>query len=438
MNTAVIRREIVDVRSRRARGFVVAGLFWAALVATTHLWGTALVTEDSGIKLHAPPLFGHFDPRFGLKIVPAAVVALIVVGFGPLLTKRLPWRGLLLVCASTAAVWAVALAYVNGIDALSAPLERSTEYLSVVPQVSSVGAFVAGYIAELPGYPIHVKGHPPGAIVLLTWLERIGLGGSAWAAALVIAAGASTVPAVLIALRTISSEERARRSALFLVLAPAALWIATSMDALFAGVSAGAVALVVVALTRSGTSGDVWAAAGGLLGGCALLLSYGAAPLVAIPAAVGLARRRLRPLVIAAVAAGVLLVASAAWGFSWPQGLLATENLYRAGVASDRPYAFFVVANLAAFGLAVGPATAAGLTRVFSDRGRLLVLGALTAVIAADLSGLSKGEVERIWLPFAPWMLLAAGELPESSTRAWLALQALIALGIAVFVRTPW
>jgi hypothetical protein len=32
----------------------------------------------------------------------------------------------------------------------------------------------------------------------------------------------------------------------------------------------------------------------------------------------------------------------------------------------------------------------------------LLVGAALTAVLLADVSGLSKAEVERIWLPFAP------------------------------------
>ena len=427
-----------DAPIPRTRGIVVAGVSWVALVVIAHLWGTALVRADPSIKLHAPPLFGHFDSRLGLKTVPAVMVALMVVVLGPLATRRLSWWGLVLVSTSSAVAWAVALAYVNGIDALTAPLERSTEYLSVVPQVSSVSDFVADYVDRLRSYPIHVKGHPPGAVVVLTWLERIGLGGSTWAAALVIAAGACSVPAALSALRNLSSEERARRSAPFLVLAPAALWIATSMDALFAGVSAVAVALVVVALTRSGLRSDLPAAAGGLLGGCALLLTYGAAPLAVIVAAVAVARRRVRPVAIAAAATIAVLAAAAAWGFSWPQGLQATGNLYRAGVASDRPYAFFVVSNLAAFALVVGPAATAGLTRLFSDRGRVLVLGALVALIAADLSGLSKGEVERIWLPFAPWVLLAAGALPERSTRAWLAVQALIALGIAVFVRTPW
>ena len=40
------------------------------------------------------------------------------------------------------------------------------------------------------------------------------------------------------------------------------------------------------------------------------------------------------------------------------------------------------------------------------DRGAwLLVGGALAALALADVTGLSKGEVERIWLPFMPWIV---------------------------------
>ena len=36
--------------------------------------------------------------------------------------------------------------------------------------------------------------------------------------------------------------------------------------------------------------------------------------------------------------------------------------------------------------------------------GGLVPLAAVAAILAADLSGLSKAEVERIWLPFAVWL----------------------------------
>ncbi len=80
-------------------------------------------------------------------------------------------------------------------------------------------------------------------------------------------------------------------------------------------------------------------------------------------------------------------------GFSWLAGLAATRAQYWAGVASRRPYSYFLVGNLAAFALAVGPAAAVGLARLRDRRTWLLVGGALVAVVAlADLSGMSKAR----------------------------------------------
>ena len=59
-------------------------------------------------------------------------------------------------------------------------------------------------------------------------------------------------------------------------------------------------------------------------------------------------------------------------------------------------------------------------------------------MVLADLSGLSKGEVERIWLPFAPWVLLSAAALPRAHARAWLGANAITALAMAAMLRTPW
>ena len=51
-----------------------------------------------------------------------------------------------------------------------------------------------------------------------------------------------------------------------------------------------------------------------------------------------------------------------------------------------------------------------------------MVLGALLAIVFADLSMLSKAETERIWLPFTMWLTAAAALLPPRSHRWWLAL----------------
>jgi hypothetical protein len=64
------------------------------------------------------------------------------------------------------------------------------------------------------------------------------------------------------------------------------------------------------------------------------------------------------------------------------------------------------------------------------------VLAAALAILAADLSGMSKAETERIWLPFAVW-LPAAGAL-LTRPRGWLAAQTVLALLLNHLLLTGW
>ena len=58
-----------------------------------------------------------------------------------------------------------------------------------------------------------------------------------------------------------------------------------------------------------------------------------------------------------------------------------------------------------------------------------MLAGAAALTIAiADLSRMSKAEVERIWLPFVPWLTLSLALLPGGWRRWGLALQVLTAL----------
>jgi 4-amino-4-deoxy-L-arabinose transferase-like glycosyltransferase len=278
-------------------------------------------------------------------------------------------------------------------------------------------------------------------MLLTLWgMDRIGAGGEWPAALLMVTGGAASVPAALVAGREVMGEERARLAAPFLVLAPAAIWVATSADALFAGVSCWGVALIVLATGREGRRADWLALGGGFLLGLALMLSYGLALMLLIPAIVAIARRRLRPLAVAAVGPAVVLGALALAGFWWLDGFTASRNAHNAGIAATRPYGFFFVDDLAAFAVALGPAVCAGLAGLRARADWLLVGATLTAVFLADLTGLSKGEVERIWLPFAPFVMLAAAGLPSDrrSTRAWLAGAALFAAFVEMLVRTAW
>jgi hypothetical protein len=73
------------------------------------------------------------------------------------------------------------------------------------------------------------------------------------------------------------------------------------------------------------------------------------------------------------------------------------------------------------------------------DRVPLVLAGAGAAMVAAaDLSRMSKAEVERIWLPFVPWLLLATALLPERWRRRGLALQVLAALLVQHLLKPDW
>ncbi|MBQ0928728.1 hypothetical protein [Saccharopolyspora endophytica] len=76
------------------------------------------------------------------------------------------------------------------------------------------------------------------------------------------------------------------------------------------------------------------------------------------------------------------------------------------------------------------------MSRVDAVRG--LVLAAGVAVLVADLSGLSKAEVERIWLPFGVWFAVGGALLPAGSRRWWLGAQAVIALAVNHVIATSW
>ncbi|MYQ45626.1 hypothetical protein GTW40_11225, partial [Streptomyces sp. SID4985] len=61
---------------------------------------------------------------------------------------------------------------------------------------------------------------------------------------------------------------------------------------------------------------------------------------------------------------------------------------------------------------------------------------ALLALLVADVSGMSKAETERIWLPFAMWLLPVCAYLP--GPRVWLGAQAVTALLVNHLLLTGW
>ncbi|WP_432133734.1 MULTISPECIES: hypothetical protein [unclassified Streptomyces] len=434
---------------------------WAAtaaalLVTAAIVVGRHIEDTEHTLYVHWAPLAATWDPHLGPGTPAAVLVAGATIAYGPRLADRLPWRALLAAAWGTALAWIWSLALIDGWHrGIAVRLTTRFEYLQVVPDrwrdiPATLRTFTDHILIGAPdNWPAHVAGHPPGATLTFVLLDRIGLGGGGWAGVWCVTLGSTACLAVLVAVRALAGEALARRAAPFLVLAPAAVWLGASADAYFAAVAAWAVATLALALTRRSAA---WAALSGLLFGLTCYLSYGLTLFALIAGAVLLLGRRglrarglaLLPPLLAGLA--VVPVAFTVAGFSWYEGYDTLVTRYYQGAGGVRPYSYWVWANLACTVLITGLATAAGLGRAAGAlrapatpaARRLAVLtgAALLAVVAADLSGMSKAETERIWLPFAMWLLPAGAFL--SRPRAWLAAQAVVALLLNHLLYTDW
>ncbi|ELS57417.1 hypothetical protein [Streptomyces viridochromogenes] len=423
----------------------------ALLVVTAAVVGTVIQDRDGTLHVDWPPLLADWAPHVGPGTPAALAVAAAVVAYGPSTAARLGWRVLLLATWLTGMAWTWSLALVDGWHrGIAVQLTTPHEYLRAVDRFRDIPATLRDFsdhiLLQSPdNWPAHVAGHPPGATLTFVVLDRIGLGGGGWAGTWCITVGTTAAVAVLVAVRALADERLARRAAPFLALAPAAVWVGTSADGYFAAVAAWAVALLALAVT--GHRPAVTALASGLLLGWTVHLSYGLTLFAVIGAVVLLlGSRRARPLLFLTAGFLVVPVAFAAVGFDWWEAYRLLVTRYHQGVGGVRPYGYWVWANFACTVVVVGPATVAGLRRAgvalvrraesARVRPALLVLGALVAMLVADLSGMSKAETERIWLPFALWLLPACAFL--SGPRGWLAAQAVLALLVNHLLLTGW
>jgi hypothetical protein len=179
-----------------------------------------------------------------------------------------------------------------------------------------------------------------------------------------------------------------------------------------------------------------------------VLLSYGLPLMGLLAVAVLVVARSWQPLPWAVSAALAVVLAFGAFGFWWWEALPALHERYWAGVARNRPPEYWMWGNLAALTFSAGPLMWSGLgvlgrraSRVGADAARVvrwLVGAAVAMVTVAEVSQMSKAEVERIWLPFVPWLLVACALLPERWRRAGLAVQVASALVVQHLLATGW
>ncbi len=447
---------------RRERVAVAVGVLLvvaAFVVPHLHLGIVTPLINASAGRLYSfantAPIFGWWNAHVGWGTLPAIVVGIAAVLWGQNVARRLPWRGIPWATWAAACAWAFSLAMIDGWQrGFALRLAAQHEYLRQVPTVTDIPDAVrtfAGRILDFQPHSwiTHVSGHPPGALLTFVWLDRVGLGGGVWAGLLCLLVGSSAAAAIVVAVRALDDENTARMVAPFVAVAPTAIWIAVSADGYFAGVAAWGIALLALAVRRTVRWPAVAAVGSGLLLGWGIFLNYGlglmALPAVAVLIAAANRRAAIGALVPAVVAALAVVTVFAAAGFWWFDGYTLVQERYWQGIADDRPFQYWSWANFASVVCAIGLGSVGGIGRLFDIAAlrrrsglHLVVIGALLAIVAADLSMLSKAEVERIWLPFTVWLTAAGALLPPRSQRWWLALNVVGALLLNHLILTNW
>lgn len=450
----------MKVRSEAVAVPVAAAVVTAAFVVPHLQLGvvTPLIRANA-TRIHqfaeTAPIFGWWKPHVGWGTPAAVLIGAAAVIWGPALARQVRWRLLIVLAWATSCAWAFSLAMIDGWQAgFAGRLTTEHEYLRQVPGLTNIAAAVRGFARRIPDFMpdswiTHVAGHPPGALLTFVWLDRIGLGGGPWAAALCLVVGSSAAAAILVTLRAVSDEATARRAAPFVAVSPPAIWIAVSADGYFAGVAAWGIATLALAVTGRARAPALAAAGAGFLLGWSIFLNYGMSLMALFVAAVLISARRQRAACTAAaiaIPAALSVVTVFAWaGFCWLDGYTLVQQRYWQGIASDRPFQYWGWANIASALCAIGLGSVAGVSKVFDAAAiarrsgiHLIILAALAAIVCADLSMLSKAETERIWLPFTVWLPAGAALLPRCSHRWWLAANIAGALVINHLIYTNW
>lgn len=398
--------------------------FIAAATVFVGLW------EDGHGRLLGvphPPFIGAWNPEVTAWIVltvPCFVGAVLLVN--PLVKlKALPFAAALfaLTLVLRLVLFAARLGtdYDRALEVLPRG-EGKNEYLPTLAALDYGPRFFLDRFAELvPALPVHSAGHPPGLVLTMHYL---GLDTGPKLAAFCILVGALSAPLTYVLARRVFAEERtARIAGVLAAFAPALLHFgATSADAVFltlgllAAIPLLSGRIVLGAFVLAVVTMFAWS-----------LLAIGAWAAILI-----LARDGLKPALKLAVACGAALLATqaalaAATGWDPIGTFHATHDVYTVGIASRRPYWFWLLGSPTAFFLILG-APIAWLAFARLGQRKPEAIAIFSVILVASVAGFTKAETERIWLFLVPLVCLAAAPLVRRPTLlvAALAVQAVV------------
>ena len=368
---------------------------------------------DTPIGAPWPPSLGNpdigVDPLLALSL---ALFAAAVVLAPRLLDERLRPAAVAAILLGGTLVLRLALAAGRGgtgawdrVFDVGRSFEAPNEYLPALPAVDELGprVFLDRFAELVPSFPVHVAGHPPGLPLVM---HALALDTPARLAAFCIAAGALSAPLTYGLARELLDERGARLAGLLMALSPQALMFGvTTADALYCTLGL----LAAWPLARPSRRARLL---GAVLLVVASLFAWSLLAVGAWAAILAWRRHGLRSAIELSVICGVVLVAlhgafSALTGFDPIGTVRATEEVYRLGVASVRPYWYWLLGSPVGFLLVLGlPIAWLGLRELARGTPEAVAIFSVLAISA--VMGFTKAETERIWLFFAPFVCLAA------------------------------
>jgi methylthioxylose transferase len=440
MSTAAARRRVPIAVSGAMPAIAVGG---AAVVVAV---GLALHAAGVQLGVPLPPFVMRWEPVASLLWV---AVATLVIGGAVVVA---PWLLERVRSPRAFACGAYVLALVLGL-ALNAArvgpagwskvflhgphgsVESEFEYLLALPVLKlGIPYYLRHFAQLLPQTTTHVKGNPPGPLIAL---HLLGIGSADALAWLCILVGALCAPLAYDLGRVLGDERRGRIAALLTAFSPCTLLFGvTSVDYVFA-----TMAMVVACLLAR--PGGRWLLAGSIAAAVASFFSWLLLAIPAWAAVVAVERRGWRRAAGIALACAAAVAAWngalwAAYGYDPFSAFSATHGFYVHGIATERPYAFWLFGSPVAWAVMLGlPVVWFALRALAAGDAGAIATCAL--VLVAALLGFTKAETERVWLPFVPLACVAAAAaLRTARLRPLLAFLAVQALAVEILFFTIW
>ncbi len=418
-----------------------------ALTATAMTIAAGLVLQlVAGVTLGSalPPFLMAWHPQARWPLLVAIVVAAALVGLVPRAVDRVRSAALF---AALAYAGALALGLAVNVARLGTAgwshvfergpggaFEARFEYL---PSLRYLDGGVAGYVrhfaALLPDLSTHVKGNPPGPLVVM---HLLGIDTPARLTVACIGLGALCAPLAYGLGRELGGERRGRVAAALTIFSPSCvLFGVTSVDYAFAAVGMIGAWLLVDRRPSARTAGCVAVAVGSFLSWVLLAIPVWAVLCLLIRDG----RRAALRAGAGALAAilGLTFLLHLVWGYDPLAVLRALGPIYAGGMASQRPYWFWLFGSPAAFLAMLGAPVAWSAVRA-SARREPAALALAAVILVSAVAGFTKAETERIWLPFVPLVCVAAASVRVRRLVPVLALLATQAIVIELLFNTTW